>query len=375
MNRISKEFDAIVIGGGVMGCSTAFHLAQGGMQVALVERGQLCREASGVNAGTLTLHMTRAALVPYAMEAWKMWMSAEQWLGAGVLATHAPGLTLAFTEAECEMLEQRASARREYGAKIDILTPQQALAIEPGLNPKLLKAAHCDIDGFATAYLTGRAFRHGLNTKKADVFENHPVTAVHDHGNGFEIVTQQQTILRAKRIVLAGGVWIEDMLDWLGVKIPIKTLINQLSITERIRPVMRTVMSVANGLLSLKQFSNGTVLIGGGWQGIGDRDRGGVETIPDNLIGNMRLARYVVPALAEARIARIWLGLEAETADAMPIIGDVPGVGNAYVIGSAHSGYTSGPFMGKITAQHILGQQPDMPLFNPARLLHAQMVE
>jgi sarcosine oxidase subunit beta len=53
----------------------------------------------------------------------------------------------------------------------------------------------------------------------------------------------------------------------------------------------------------------------------------------------------------------------------MPIIGDVPGVPNAYVVGSAHSGYTSGPFMGKITAQYILGQEPDMPLFDPARLL------
>jgi len=369
INRISKVYDVVVIGAGVMGCSTAFHLAQGGMQVALLDRGQLCREASGVNAGTLTLHMTRAALVPYAMAAWNMWMSAEQWLGSGVLATQAPGLTLAFTDAEGEMLEERAAARREYGANIRVLSPTQALEIEPGLNPRLLKAAHCDTDGFASAYLTGKAFRHGLKRQQVDIFENHPVISVDRQNGHFDVVTQQQTIIRSKRIVLAGGVWIEPMLAWLDVHIPIKTLINQLSITERVRPVMRTVLSVANGLLSLKQFGNGTVLIGGGWQGIGDRDRGGVQVIPENLIGNMRLARYVVPALSEARIARVWLGLEAETADAMPIMGDVPGVQNAYVIGSAHSGYTSGPFMGKITAQHILGQEPDMPLFNPARLL------
>ena len=179
--------------------------------------------------------------------------------------------------------------------------------------------------------------------------------------------------LQARRVVLAGGVWIENMLAWLGVQIPIKVLINQLIITERVRPLMRTVLSVANGLLSLKQFANGTVLIGGGWQGEGDRERGGVEARPQNLVGNMRLAAYAVPALAEARIARIWLGLEAETADAMPIIGDVPGVPQAYVVGSAHSGYTSGPFMGRIMAQHILGQQPELPLFDPARLLGMPM--
>lgn len=369
-------WDAVVIGGGVMGCSTALHLAQGGMRVALVDRGPLCREASGVNAGTLTLHMTRAALVPYAMRAWQMWMDAERWLGMGVLATHVPGLTLAFTEAECELVELRARARREYGAPIEVISPARAREIEPGLHPALLKAGYCDIDGFASAYLTGRAFRHALVRAGVTLLENAPVTAV-DSGDAGHFVhvagAAGARSLHAHRIVLAGGVWIENMLAWLGVDIPIKVLINQLAVTERIRPVMRTVLSVANGLLSLKQFANGTVLIGGGWQGDGDRDRGGLESRPQNLVGNMRLAAYAVPALAQARIARVWLGLEAETADAMPIIGEVPGIVGAWVIGSAHSGYTSGPFMGRILAQQMLGAEPDLPLFNPARLLGMPM--
>lgn len=373
--RNAAAYDAVVIGGGVMGCATALYLAQGGMRVALVDRGPLCREASGVNAGTLTLHMTRAALVPYAMRAWQMWMDAEKWLGMGVLATHVPGLTLAFTEAECELVELRAKARRAYGAPIEVITPERAREIEPGLHSGLLKAGYCEIDGFASAYLTGRAFRHALTHAGVEVLENAPVEAV-DSGDAGHVIRLDAAAgppLHARRVVLAGGVWIQNMLAWLGVQIPIKVLINQLIITERIRPVMRTVLSVASGLLSLKQFANGTVLIGGGWQGDGDRERGGVEVRPQNLVGNVRLAAYAVPALAEARIARVWLGLEAETADAMPIIGDVPGVPQAYVVGSAHSGYTSGPFMGRIMAQHILGQEPDLPLFDPARLLGMPM--
>ncbi|MEP6723368.1 MAG: FAD-dependent oxidoreductase [Variovorax sp.] len=376
MSTAATGYDAIVIGGGVMGCSTALHLAQGGMRVALIDRGPLCREASGVNAGTLTLHMTRAALVPYAMRAWRMWMEAEQWLGMGVQATHVPGLTLAFTEGECELVELRAKARREYGAPIEVISPERAREIEPGVHPGLLKAGYCEIDGFASAYLTGRAFRHALTRAGVGVLENTLVDAIESGDAGHTVrFTGAAGIgtLRTRRVVLAGGVWIEDMLAWLGVQIPIKVLINQLIVTERIRPVMRTVLSVANGLLSLKQFANGTVLIGGGWQGEGDRVRGGVEARPQNLVGNMRLAAYAVPALAEARVARIWLGLEAETADAMPIVGDVPGVRDAYVVGSAHSGYTSGPFMGRILAQHILGQAPDLPLFEPARLLGMPM--
>jgi glycine/D-amino acid oxidase-like deaminating enzyme len=159
------------------------------------------------------------------------------------------------------------------------------------------------------------------------------------------------------------------MLGWLGITIPIKCLINQLVVTERMRPVMRTVVGIANGLLSLKQFENGTVLIGGGWQGRGDPVQGGVEAIPANLIGNVQLARHAVPALGDARIVRIWLGLESETADAMPIIGPLPGLDEAYVIGCAHSGYTSAPYMGQLLADQMLGNEPEMPLFDPARLI------
>ena len=367
-------YDALVIGGGVMGCSTALHLARGGMRVALVDRGALCREASGVNAGTLTLHMTRAALVPYAMRAWQMWMDADKWLGMGVLATQAPGLTLAFTQGECELLTLRAQARREQGAPIEIISPERARQIEPGLHPGLLMAGYCEIDGYASAYLTGRAMAYALKNASVDIFENCPAESI-DSGDSGHVVhfSGSQAPLRARRIVLAGGVWIENMLAMLGVQIPIKVLINQLVITERIRPVMRSVLSVANGLLSLKQFANGTVLIGGGWQGDGNRDEGGIEARPQNLVGNMRLAAYAVPALVEARVARVGLGLEAETADALPIIGDVPGVPNAYVVGSAHSGYTSGPFMGRIMSQYMLGQTPDLPIFNPARLMGMPM--
>ena len=122
-------------------------------------------------------------------------------------------------------------------------------------------------------------------------------------------------------------------------------------------------------IISSAQFATGTVLIGGGWQGKGDRVRRVTEIVPDNLIGNLRLARYAVPALAETRIVRSWLGFEAETDDALPIVGPLSGIPEAYVIGCVHSGYTSGPYFGRLLAQTILGHEPEMPLFDAGRLL------
>ena len=366
---MTGHFDAAVVGAGIMGATAALFLARGGMKVVLLDRGAICREASGVNAGTLTLHMTRAALIPYAQAGWRMWMSAEEWLGAGVDAVATAGLSLAFTDAERELLEKRAAVRREHGADIRIVDPRRALEIERGLNPRVLAAAYCATDGYASAYLTGKAYAAALRDAGVTILEGKRVVGVDIASSGFVVRSERQGRWQATRVVLAGGVWLEEMLGWLGVHIPVKCLINQLIVTERMAPAMRSVLSIANGLLSLKQFANGTVLIGGGWQGRGDPVRGGIETVPENLIGNVRLARWTVPALAHARIARIWLGLEAETADAMPLLGAVPSVVNAYVIGSVHSGYTSGPYMGRLLADFILGHEPELPLFDPSRLV------
>jgi glycine/D-amino acid oxidase-like deaminating enzyme len=358
--------DVAVIGAGVMGCSTALFLARGGMKVVLLDRGAICREASGVNAGTLTMQMTRAALIPYALRAHAMWLRMPEWCDGGeVRAVACPGLSVAFTPHEVAMLEERAQARHAAGAPIELVSAARAREIEPGLSDKALLVGHCPIDGFASAYLTGRAFAPALRQAGVELREG---CAVRGIDAGFTLDTAAGP-LRARRVVLAGGVWLEEMAGWLGVTLPIKVLVNQLVVTERMAPVMRTVLGVASGLLSLKQYENGTVLIGGGWQGIGDRARGGLAVKPESFLGNVRLAAHTIPALREARVVRAWLGLEAETADALPAIGPIPGVADAWIIGSVHSGYTSGPYLGRLLAQAMLGEPPELPLFPIDRLL------
>lgn len=365
---MSAPFDLAVIGGGVHGATVALFCARAGMKTVLFERGSLCREASGVNAGTLTMQMTRVALIPYALEAHAMWASAQRWLGHDVGVVVCDGLSLAFTPREVELLSHRAGKRREAGAPIDLVSAQTAQTIEPGLGPGVLLAGHCKVDGYANAYLTGQAYRAALIEAGVDLREQTPVSGVAREEAGFAVRTAPGPV-RARRLVLAGGVWLEEMAAWLGLHLPIKVLVNQLAVTERVAPVMRTVVGIASGLLSLKQYPHGTVVIGGGWQGRGDRERGGVELAPESLIGNLRLACHAIPALKQARLARAWAGLEAETADALPVAGPIPGVPGAYLCGSVHSGYTSGPYIARLLARAICGEEPRDPLFPVDRLL------
>ncbi len=79
---MSAPFDLAVVGGGIHGVTTALLLARGGMTHRAVRARSLCREASGVNAGTLTMQMTRVALIPYALEGHAMWASAPGLAGS-----------------------------------------------------------------------------------------------------------------------------------------------------------------------------------------------------------------------------------------------------------------------------------------------------
>ena len=362
------DYDLAVIGGGIQGASVALFAAREGMRVVLFDKGALARQASGTNAGTLTMQMTRAALIPYALKAHEMWVNAPQWLGHDVGVVACDGLSLAFTEAEEEILSQRAEARSAAGAPIRLVSSREAARIEPGVNPGIRMASHCSVDGYANAYLTGLAYRRALVEAGVELREYTPVSGLGSSGRGYDIRTEGGGVT-ARRVVLAGGVWIEPMLKWLGIDLPIKTLINQLAVTERAAPVMRTVLGIASGLLSLKQYPHGTVVIGGGWQGEGDRDSGTHRATAASAVGNARLAVHAIPSLRRSRIVRIWTGFEAETADALPAVGPVPGHPGAWVIGSVHSGYTSAPYMARCLTQAILGRPPEMPLFPIDRLL------
>jgi sarcosine oxidase, subunit beta len=108
-------------------------------------------------------------------------------------------------------------------------------------------------------------------------------------------------------------------------------------------------------------------VIGGGWQGRGTPDEGRGEVVPERLLINLRLAQFVLPALGTARVVRAWTGFEANVPDFYPLAGVIPGVDNAYILGCVRGGYTIGPYMGRLVGDLILGNEPELPLFDPKR--------
>ena len=363
------ETDVAIIGGGINGGSTGLELAKNGLNTTIIDKNFICKGASGVNAGTLTMHMTRAQLIPYAKKGWELWMNTSQWLSKEIDVEKKNGLCLAFTEDEEKLLIERSKIRKKYGADIKIISREEAQKIDPNINSNIRCAAFCEMDGYVSANQTGYAYSRALRENNVKILEKYIVSEIDYINDNYVIIFENGEKLIASKIILATGVNLEKTLKLLEIDINIKCLPQQLIVSERMPKIMDTVITVANGKLSLKQFKNGTVLIGGGWPGIGSIEDNYTETKPENLIGNMMLACHAIPKLKNSRVARVWLGLEAETDDAMPIIGEIPHFKNAYVIGSIHSGYTSGPYMGKLLAEKILGKDVDLSLFDIKRFL------
>ena len=359
---MSATFDAVVIGGGVMGAAAAVRLAKSGMRVALCEARQLGMGASGVNAGTLSMQTKRVPLIPYAVRGYDLWKRA----GEAVGFRETGSLTLAYSESEAAGLHQRMMARRNAGAPIELITSAAARSLEPRLRDDLVAASYCAADGYANASLTGVYYRALLREAGAEVRELTPVLKIAHGGSGVSVQIPAGE-LRAKRALLATGAWAKRMAEEIDIPLPIRLRVNTVSATERTAPLIRTLIAHASGMLTLKQSGNGTVVIGGAWQGRGTPDNWHGDIDPETLTANLRLAQYVLPDLASARLARAWTGFEAQTPDSVPLAGLLPGTSNVFVLCCVRSGYTIGPYIGTLMGDLMLGREPELPLFDPAR--------
>lgn len=347
-----------------MGAATAIRLAEGGMKVLLCEAQQLGMGASGVNAGTLSLQIKRVLLMPYARKGHAIWAEA----GDAVGFKECGGITLAFTQHEAEILEERMTARINAGAPIEMISGEWARKLEPHLTSRIVSASYCHADAYANSSLTGSYYRRKLADAGVHVLELTTVDEIEPVDNGIA-VTAGGTIYRARRALLATGAWTKEISARIGVPLPIHVRINTVSVTERMPKLAKKVIGHATGLLTMKQSTNGTVLIGGGWQGAGNPETGHGRIVAETLTSNLRLAQYALPELVDARIVRCWTGFEANSPDFMPMAGRMPGWDNLFVLCCVRGGYTIGPYIGRLMGDYILGREPEMPLFDPNRFV------
>ncbi|WP_144122957.1 NAD(P)/FAD-dependent oxidoreductase [Catellatospora sichuanensis] len=380
------HYDTAVIGGGLLGCAIAWHLARAGTRVLIVEKDQVNRHASGQNAGSLHFQLEfrmvehgddaarlAARALPLHLDAQRTWAGLEAALGAPCGVALRGGLMLAETPAEVAALDRKAALEREYGLDVQVLGGPQLRELAPYLADTVRAAGHLPGEGKANPRLVTPAFAHAALRHGAELRTGHRVTALHRDGGRWRLSTGDGRSDTADTVVLAAGVWTAELAAMADVRLPVFPVGLTMSATARTAPLLPHLIQHVGRRLSMKQTAEGNVLLGGGWpaklvtrHGRTDLDRN-PELRYESLTGNADAAR-VVPAVMRLPIIRSWSGMTTLTPDQLPLLGPVPRRPGLHVA-TGGSAFTLGPTYARLLASTLLGDRPDLPLddYSPAR--------
>ncbi|MCP5151917.1 MAG: FAD-binding oxidoreductase [Chromatiales bacterium] len=375
LRPLPQRADVVVVGAGIAGLCTAYELARRGVEVVVLERDQPWSDASGANAGTLSLQVKRPETWDLTRLAIERWATLGPELGVDLGFAQPGGLRVATTERERAMLTRAVEAQRAHGLDVTLLQRREAHARAPWLGPAVSAAAWCPTDALSSPLLVGPALVAAVRRLGVGVHPCAEVAAIRGGPAGSRLITARGEV-RARRVVVAAGAWAGRVAAMLGHPLPVQVDVNMLTVTARMPPLLDCVVTHVGGVLSLKQYANGTCVIGGGWQG-----RGGIETGEraldhERFLHNMRFAHQVVPGLGAAHVVRAWAGFEGVAPDALPLLGGLPGRDDVWVVACARGGYSQGPALGLVAAAQVRGERPPLAVaaFAPGRLRSAAAV-
>ena len=373
--------DVLVIGGGITGCSTAWHLAGYGAGVVLLEQFDLNTQASGRNAGSLHGQIQHSSFLEFG-EGWargflpsllflseslEMWRDLSNVLDTDLEVSLNGGLLIAETAEQMGDIERKVAIERSAGVESDLLGPSDLRRVAPYVSESMAGAQLSRVEGKVNSMLAAPAYARAAVSRGVEIRTNTEVIGL-DHHKGLFTVTTPSGKIAAERVVLATGNDLNRFAALWGRELPIQDDPAQVGATEPVAPMVHHLVYFAGGQLTFKQAKAGTLLIGGGWSSDIDPVTGENRVNPANLVANMRIALRVVPSLAGVRLIRTWPGKGLATPDLGPIIGPVgpPGL----VVGVyPHMGLTAGPLMGRVLARLVVGLPAEMDLrpFRPDR--------
>jgi glycine/D-amino acid oxidase-like deaminating enzyme len=359
---IVGEAQVCVIGAGIMGLSAAYQMALRGLDVLVLERSRPGLEASAANAGTLCLqnkHITSIPLVIYAIQ---MWRRFSDELDVDVEYEKRGGFRLAHTPEDVARLEKEVQAQRGLGVATEMVYQPQLSREAPYLRSDVLAASFCADDGMANPLVSVRALLKGATARGVRIWHPCAVSGIDVRGDDRFLVRTERGVVRCTSVLSAAGAWNGVTAAMVGVSLPITFEPLQVLTTDTAPPIFPHIVTHIRGNLTLKQvLGTGKVLIGGAWKGEGDLATGLKRVRRDGLIGNLAWACQNIPGIAQTSLLRAWVGLEGRTPDKLLISGSVGSPRGFHVLGCSGGGYTVSPAAGVLAAQHVLGEQPDLP--------------
>jgi sarcosine oxidase subunit beta len=355
---MARTADVVVVGGGVVGASAAYHLAAAGAgRVLLLEReDHLAAGATGACAGGFRSQFSSEVNVRLSLASVPMIVGFTQEHGLPLDVARDGYLFLVRGEELWAEFVAANELQRSLGVEAELLSPADAAALAPGIELEgIVGAAYGPQDGIAdpsglTQGYATLARRAGAEVELgAEVLE---VRVAADHVRGVE--TRAGSV-DASVVVNAAGPWAGELARTAGVELPLEPISRHVLVTGGFPgvPERRTLVIDAASSFYFHREGAG-VLMGMG----STNERPSFDTTPDDAFVADELlptAVRVFPPLEEAAVEHSWVGLYEMTPDRHPIIGEAPGIGGLYLAnGFSGHGFQHAPIVGKLLAELIV---------------------
>jgi len=384
---MTANFDVVIVGGGVLGAAAAYELAARGHSVAVLERTFPGRQGSGTTAGNLhmqAIHTRRPGqavpvdatrLLPLQRASYELWSQIEDRLGESVGLVASGGFTVAETDEDVTALHDKFQWEQAAGIPTEVLDRAAVREAAPELGQTVQGATWCGWDGYANALFATPAYLRGAQRNGARIFTQAPVERIERVGGDWRVISRVGEFTTSAVINVAGP-WLHEVSRRAGFDLQMAPLAIQMLETVRAPRFLDYLVQHVSRGLSVKQVTNGNLVIGGGWPSAELVLGGYTPVLEKSVEGNFADAVRVVPGIGEYRLSRAWSGPLAATPDEMPVVGEVGNNSGFYVAGGTYS-FTFSPLWARTLAELVEGVTPSVEVadFGPARLVREGTLE
>jgi len=355
--------DVIVVGGGVIGLSIAWELSGEGIGVAVVDQGEIGREASWAGAGILPPGNSEGARTP---EARLRALSHARWADYSAALGEQTGIDNGYRNCgalhvdlggAANGLRSEAAVWRDERVIVEELDADAARKCEPRLSPAVTSAFRLPEQGQVRNPWHLRALHAACAARGVEFLPGRPVVGFDRRGEKIIAVRTAGEALAAGQFCVAAGAWSKQLLAEAGCVAAVAPVRGQIVLLDARPSPVRQI--IERGPRYIVPRGDGRILVGSTEEHVGFVK----ANTADGVAGLIAFALELVPALRAARFDRAWSGLRPGSADGLPYLGRVPGADNLFVAaGHFRSGLQMSPGTAVLLRQLMLDQSPEIPL-------------
>jgi sarcosine oxidase, subunit beta len=370
--------DVLVIGAGVIGAATAFHLTRlGAGSVTVADRSTVAAGMSSRSSALIRMHYTFSGEVDLAVRSDHLFDAWTDLTGKPAFVRRT-GFVRIVMPGESDLLRANVAMQREHGAQAEVIDAAELARLAPGLrNDDVECAAWEPHGGYGDGAVVAGDLLAAARAGGASYLPNTAVRELLTDGDRITGVRTDAGPLHAGLTVLASGVWSPALLESAGIDLPVETELHKVAV---VRPGSDGAWA-AGGVACIDSVTQtyfrpeaaGQLTLIGSFAGPRGADPDGVPATagPDELAELVGAAAGRVPALAEAGIVRGVTGVYDMTPDARPMLGELPGrPGLIVAVGFSGMGFKISPAVGEALAELIVTGEAahvDLHPFRPGR--------